>query len=384
MGKIVKVPVSNLMFWLENFRFGEAVDQRDALKKLKSTKNFDALVSSIEKYGFQYNNLLTVSPDKQNQEKYLVYDGNRRLAAVKQIPTIKDLSVYVETDRAALNAILDREHNSSAKAGRLRWTSVQQARRQKALHSQDLTKVLSTNAICLNIIETSTGESLDSNFPLTTFSRLYESYKGFNTKLDIRNDGEHVGKTDEIKKMANDIEQSKINSRNINTTENINQYMKALLSGKSQEERTNLTDDNSSEEEVESEEEQHPTRLFRPTMLDKLKPHIKNQEFMYELGRAPINRYPHLLFLGLRCVLDTLHNINKNTLVSPKSLSSNDIEKYIQQNHNLHRKKISSLLDKLAEHSHNARKKSTKAELDNARPHIEVLIDNITDLIKNK
>ena len=102
MGEIREVKVSDLLFWLENFRFREAKSQEQASENLCRTKNFDALVDSIKKYGFQANELLTVSPSPKQAGKYCVYDGNRRLAAVKQIPEIETLQVWFEEDTEAL------------------------------------------------------------------------------------------------------------------------------------------------------------------------------------------------------------------------------------------------------------------------------------------
>lgn len=238
MGQIIAVDVSELKLWLENYRFGSVENEEDALKKLAETRNFNALVASIRKHGFQLNNLLTVSKDKTEDEKYLVYAGNRRLAAVRQCAEVQTLQVYEENDTEALNAILAREHRNDP-AGRLGWTSVQQARWEISRYNQKLIENLPQNATCLQMLEKAQGKALDSDFPLTTFERIYES-SDFSEKFSISEDGVTINENEQIIAIIEDITAKKINSRNLNRANSVSEYLKRLFEGKSQDERTGL------------------------------------------------------------------------------------------------------------------------------------------------
>ncbi len=376
MGKIITVNVGKLEFWLENYRFGEAKNQKDALRKLENTQHFDALVESIKTHGFQYNNLLTVSKDQTNPDRYLVYDGNRRLAAVKQIHKINTLRVYIESDRKALNAILVREH-SNAPDGRLRWTYVQQARWEKALYEQGFVESITDRARCLDILEAAQDGRLDSAFPLSTFERLYSEHFKQQFGVDIDADRLTVRKKDEINNIIKDIQDQKITSRNINTSDNIEQYLKRLLAGQSQDERTHLDDDYADEEDFRGDEEQNPTRLFLPTEINDLKHHIgiKNRYLVQELERAPISRYPHLLTLATRAVLDTLRNIDKDESNVPIALNKRDCETYMRDNTEKKLiRKTEKLVDTLCERAHDLRKVSTHNEINNHRGIVKQLM----------
>ncbi len=374
MGKIIEVKVGDLKLWLENYRFGKARNEQEALKNLQDTRHFNDLVNSIREHGFQLNNLLTVSQDQQDKSKYLVYDGNRRLAAVKQIPEIRDLSVYEESDKDALNAILAREHSNDP-AGRLKWSSVQQARWEDALSRQGLTDNVPDAAKCLRMLE-STGETLESNFPLTTFERIYGS-SDFSDRFNVSDDWTKVTETEELRGIIEDIKAGKINSRNLNTTENISEYLSRLFDGQPQNERTSLVDDNETDEEVMDEEEANPTRLFRPSEFDIFAGYLENDDMMRELNRASIMRYPHLLSLATRAILDTLRNIAQKDLSMPKALGKNDISTYIKNDNKL-KVKLETIVDGLSESAHNLQVKRTAHHINNDRDRVVSLIRAIT------
>ena len=380
MGEIREVKVSDLLFWLENFRFGEAKSQKEALENLRTTKNFKGLVDSIKKYGFQANELLTVSPISKQPGKYLVYDGNRRLAAVKQISEIETLQVWVEEDTEALRAILNRAHSSGDPAGHLGWTAVQQARRDRSLFDKAIKTDLSDNAVALNIIEIATGESLGIYFPITTFVRVLLGYSEFKNKFGINKNGTKIEKKENIKSIVKDIGDKKINSRNINTRENITQYIDNLLAGMSQEDRCRLRDDNETEEEISEEEEQSPTRLLKPSQLRKLRHLIKNQAFIKEMEQAPIGKYPHLLFFALRAILDTLRNIlDDPDKKHPKAFNVAGGDKYFGKDEEHYRGKIRILIERLGAHAHDVRNQASTIELNNNRDHFEALIDRMIE-----
>ena len=367
MGEIIEVDVNKLEFWLENYRFGVAESQADAQQKLVKTKRFHNLQASIRQFGFQANNLLTVSINREKAGFYLVYDGNRRLAAVKTIPNIETLQVYEENDRQALNAIIAREHRNVPE-GQLRWTAVQQARWEKALYTQQLKNTLADNAICLDILEQVKNEVLDSGFPLTTFERLYSESFLSKFNIDIQSDPISIGKKSEVVEIYRDISDQAINSRNLNTSDNIETYLTRLLNGESQEDRTNLVDDNDDADSTSDAEEENPTRLFRPSELEILKQCIRNPDLIRELERAPINRYPHLLTLATRAVLDTLKNIDQNNQANPESFNKGDCQCYMQDRVlRVMIRKAERLVDTLCEYSHDLRKKSTNSSIDNAR-----------------
>ena len=383
MGEIREVKVSDLLFWLENFRFGEAKSQEEAFANLCATNRFKHLVDSIKKYKFQASELLTVSPDNENPGKYVVYDGNRRLAALKQFPEIKKIPVNVEEDPDALEAILSRAHNGSDPAGHLRWTAVQKARRDKLLYDKEGGDNLSKRAIALNIIESATGKEWEGDFPISTFVRLFD-YPDFFDKFGIEKDGTKVKKTNEIKMIIKDINDDTVNSRILNEKEDRIKYINSLFDEKSKAKWQDLLNDIKPKKKDKKKEGKNRKGLLKEQQLDELKALIKNPSFINELERASTNRYPHLLFFALRAILDTLENIkNGQESQSPDTLSANNAMGYIDEHEKKYRSKVKALIERLATHAHDVRNKSSENDLDNSRILFEKLIKNMIKEIKN-
>ena len=380
MGKSKIVKVSDLLFWLDNFRFEKAESQDDAFEKLRKTDNFKALVDSIKEHDLQGNETLTVSPDDEESGKYRVYDGNRRLAAIKENSSIETIRVWVEDKPSAkLEAILSRAHISGDPAGQLKWTPVQQARRDKLLFNEKIKSNLSGNAVALNIIEKATGEELANNFPITTFDRLFRDPE-FCSKFEIDSNRMIVGKKDEIKKVIRDINDKKINSRSLNTKSSRLKYIDSLFDKKAQKSLSN-----GSEHKGKKQKDSDQIHLLGQPQLDELEALIENPYFIKELKRARIDKYPHLLFFSLRAILDTLENILHNPRnPRPGALSADDAEKYLHQHEKNYKNKVWHLVDNLAAHAHDVRKQSTKGELKNNRPHFEILIERMIKKIKEK
>ena len=390
MGQIIELEVNKLKFWEANYRFGKTNGQESTETFLSQTRNFQALVNSIKEHGFQSNNLLTVSKDQTDTNKYVVYDGNRRLAAVKKIPNINSLYVYEENDREHLNAILSREHSSNP-AAQLRWTSVQKARydlswflERKKHNLLNDDERPNRGVQGLRVLETSLGNALSNSFNLTTFDRLYSSIN-FKNKFGIDvSDIENISveKEEQICTIFNDIEDGRINSRNTNTAKNIQAYLhNVLINIADDAERTNLQEDSDYDEE---QEEEIPTRLFRPSVLESLESHLDNKNVINELQNAPIGRYPNLLNLATRAVLDTLDNICKKKLAAPQSLHPDSVKKYLRANHGYQTQSALSIINRLGQHAHNLKNNRTNSDIANDRDLVETLIIEISQEINRQ
>jgi len=372
MGIIINVDVNTLRYWESNYRFGTARNQKEAEKLLKKSKNFDDLVLSIKELGLLNNNLITISKDKQNEGFNLVYDGNRRLAAIRQL-NIKKIQAYLEEDQVKLNAILQLEHTGHS-AGRQKWTQIQQARYDKDRFEQKLDNKIKRNVVSLAIIEKTLNDHVKNDFPLTTFQRII-NYEDIRKKLGIISSNElhkiKINKQGEIIKIIEDINDGSINSRNLNTKDNIILYIDRLLAGLNKEKRTDLKED-VSDDDI-SEDDNYSNRLFNKEELKNLNNHIKNKRFLDELEDASIKKYPHLLRLATRATLDTLSN--EQGIVQPKSLHHDLVTKDLYPNEKNYTKKIINLIDSLGELAHNVNKQATEGHIYNDKDIVNKIIE---------
>ncbi|AMD60735.1 hypothetical protein AWN88_21620 [Agrobacterium tumefaciens] len=86
------LPIEDLRLDIKNPRIAEATSQRDALQKIVTDQDFKlvALAESIVEDGLNPMDRFLVIPSDDEQDKYIVLEGNRRLAALKILrnPTV--------------------------------------------------------------------------------------------------------------------------------------------------------------------------------------------------------------------------------------------------------------------------------------------------------
>lgn len=86
LNQIVRVPLSDLMFDVKNPRFARRTgsNSQEAIAKTLWDEMFlEELIISISVNGFYVQEPLLVTPDEKDPSKYVVIEGNRRLASVK-------------------------------------------------------------------------------------------------------------------------------------------------------------------------------------------------------------------------------------------------------------------------------------------------------------
>lgn len=247
-------------------------EQRRLLHELLETENIKDLAASIAKLGLFPNERLVVMPDTR-RGRYVVLEGNRRLAAIKLLlnpdlaPTtplvsyfrrlaeradlrsLSQLEVVVVPNRLAAAPIIAALHTREAKR---RWSSLQQARFYRELVDEGKTaaEVAEDLGVTLGHVQSYLrAEKLyrlaltleypppvqkklhDSRFPLTTLERFLESKVGrrfLGIELDDQGSFRGVVHPDRFKavlaRVAEDVATEKGLTRRINDETGFQQY----------------------------------------------------------------------------------------------------------------------------------------------------------------
>lgn len=84
-GKLKKIDINRIINYYENPRHETAQDEKDTLKKLFESVGSQYMLNladDIKKNGLLSNQYIVVVYDNKIK-KYIVYEGNRRIAAIK-------------------------------------------------------------------------------------------------------------------------------------------------------------------------------------------------------------------------------------------------------------------------------------------------------------
>ncbi len=252
----------------------DAPSQRDIVANLVDHEDVYDLAKSIADFGGLYPNESLIAVEEDG--KKIVVEGNRRLAALKLLDSpdlapdkliskfrslnlnlspqaIEKVEVVVAPTRGAAARLIVARHTGDVVK---RWSRAQQAKYIRTLVKNDQTieevanEVQMTAGDIRNFLRTDTMIQLahvapitdeirkaidDKAFSVTTLERLIQSTTGqkfLGIKFD--SDGNAVGEyeAEEFKKaytrIVTDIAQAKINTRQLNTNEDIEKYLGKL------------------------------------------------------------------------------------------------------------------------------------------------------------
>ena len=333
MGMVKNIAVKDIDFWLENFRHGSQLNQKSAFNELKNLKSFVALKKSIEKNGFIKNHLITVSPNTSNLARFTAYDGNRRLAALKELSETENkkqfdtVDVYVEDNKAIINQIIQLEHGST-QASKQPWGAVQKARHALSEIKQDCGSIENTPIIqALVVIEQVRGKNLNSKYPITTMVRIWDQLKDALNIVVKSPENITIGNEDALRVIIEDIsDRQKINSRLLNSSSDVKEYIQAVVSGNKYQHKGRYDKwDNNTEQLLFPPEEDGNTLLLQLKTLELI-----DTQAYYELSETGVHERPFMLCMALRSVLDTLHKaINDKSDNKQYNLSKQTISSYI-------------------------------------------------------
>lgn len=238
MATIAQIDVSKLSLDLKNFRTVPQKNEKDAIKAMISIKaeRFFAVLESIISDGYLLTENIILL---QDGEKYIVKEGNRRVAALKLIhglhkiayfnlPTsiaenIKKLdatwkkentkvpcTIFSAKEIDKVDRVVSLAHGKGEKASRDPWNSVARAR-----HNRDINKIAEPSLDLLekylkkgNNINNQQKERWGGEYPLTI---LDEVLRKIYARLSLTNAAEiakkypQIGKRDEIENILRDI-----------------------------------------------------------------------------------------------------------------------------------------------------------------------------------
>lgn len=275
--RAVSVRTGSLMLDNRNARLPEEMrspNQRALLQALLETEDVKDLARSIAKLGIFPNERLVAM---QDGHKYVVLEGNRRLAAIKlllnpelapttalvktfrrlsemaDLQSLGKLDVAVVKDRVSAAPIIAALHIGQAKKG---WSNLQQARYYRELVEQGQSIADVADEIGTTVAEVQSflrNEQLhrialsleyepemrrkieDSRFPLTTLGRFIESRAGRHAMgLELGNDGNLRGTVHPerfksiLNRVARDVATEKGFTRRINDDTGIQGYFKEI------------------------------------------------------------------------------------------------------------------------------------------------------------
>lgn len=251
-------------------------NQRALLQALLELEDVRGLAKSIAKLGVFPNERLVVMREAKGR-KYIVLEGNRRLAAAKllinpelaptdtevkafrrlaesaDIPALGKLDVVVVNDRISAAPIISALHVGQAKR---RWSSLQQARFFSELVKQgqsiaDVAEELGTTighvqgylraellhelALSLDLAPEDRRAIADANFPLTTLERFIESKVGRKALgIELTDEGGFRGTVHPerfkavLRRVATDVAKVKGFTRQVNEDSGIREYFEKI------------------------------------------------------------------------------------------------------------------------------------------------------------
>ena len=197
IGKICRIKIEDILNYYENPRHAVAVNEKDTLKKLFAAVGNQYMLNlaeDIQEHGTLGNQQIAVVYSKE-QEKYVVYEGNRRVAALKLLrnpdyfdfldsPTraraksiaskgvqIKDLACYVTNEEEAF-FIMERTHSGEDKGrGVKSWT----AREKEAFKVRRNKSKNLSYLIDIYVKKYFDGFDITTVLPFTTIQRIFNN-----------------------------------------------------------------------------------------------------------------------------------------------------------------------------------------------------------------
>lgn len=196
-GKVCRIKIEDILNYYENPRHAVAVNEKDTLKKLFAAVGNQYMLNlaeDIQEHGTLGNQQIAVVYS-EDQKKYVVYEGNRRVAALKLLhnpdyfdfldsPTraraksiaskgaqIKDLACYVTNEEDAF-FIMERTHSGEDKGrGVKSWT----AREKEAFKVRRNKSKNLSYLIDIYIKKHFNGFDITTVLPFTTIQRIFNN-----------------------------------------------------------------------------------------------------------------------------------------------------------------------------------------------------------------
>lgn len=228
---------------------GEEIIMEQLIKDRETANKMFDLIKSLYESGF-IPSLAVILEYKQELKKYIPWDGNRRITALKilkdpnimqnlkyftysQRNTVFELSKKVQEDFFEVTAYIVRNFEEAAPtikaihttaSGGLQWDRIMIKRFEQQLGIKNI--ITQTQDLFPNVFK-----ELPNNFPSTVLDKILESKEGkkflnidnINNVLSLTSS---IDETEEkLKKIVNDIKVGKINTKNVQNNKKIKEYL---------------------------------------------------------------------------------------------------------------------------------------------------------------
>jgi hypothetical protein len=263
------VPIEDLVLDLANPRLGGVASQNDAMRGLVNlgVKYFRDLMTSIKAHGLDPGDSFYVLRDEEDEENYIVVDGNRRLAALKVLveplllnaldlpdsklksiakiaagvdpDSLNDIECVLFDDRATADAWIERRHGRELGGeGRLTWSPLEIERFQKDRSTLDVIDFVERGVGSVREDWAATRSAVEKNS--STLRRFLDSkpgrgWLGYSTRDDDETGWKGPAFSRDSKmvlsvldRIFSDIAAGDVTSRTHNTADDIDRYFQAL------------------------------------------------------------------------------------------------------------------------------------------------------------
>lgn len=287
---------------------GEELVMKQLIRDRETANKMFDLIKSIYESGF-IPSLAVILEFRENTNKYIPWDGNRRITALKilknpsimqnmkyfthsQINTVFEFSKKVEDDFFEVSAYIVKDFKEAAPmikaihttaSGALQWDRIMIKRFEQKMGLKNI--ITQAQDLLPNVFV-----DLPNNFPTSILDKILESKEGkrFLNIDNLDNVLTFTATIDDtekkLKKIVDDIKDGKINSKTVQSNKKIKEYLTndtATDNMKEELTETNKTENNS--DKINKIEEEKPK-----INLDKNKVNNEQQITMTQLGFSSI------------------------------------------------------------------------------------------------
>ena len=262
----LEVEADDLLLDLENPRTGAVAGQSEALEAVirLNTQHFKNMMASIKENDLDPGDSFYVIADDEDEDSYIVVDGNRRLAALQVLANpdllqgtglgesvkkrlqeqsagyvpIEPVSCVLFESRADANEWIERRHGKGLEGeGRISWGTLESERFQRDRTVLDVIGFVERNSTLEDADWQRVKKSVEKS--PTTLRRFIVSKPGRQALGWVDQDGEtgpafkrdpaYVIKV--LSQLFNDIDTGEVTSRTYNTATEIKEYFDSLPKG---------------------------------------------------------------------------------------------------------------------------------------------------------
>jgi hypothetical protein len=264
----VELDITDLLLDVDNPRLGSVSSQSAALESLieLNSSHFRNMMLSIKEHGLDPGDSLYVIESDEHDGEYTVLDGNRRVSALmvlentallngislsdnlkkslvraakgfnsKNLPEIRGI---LFEDRADANAWIARRHTGIANGeGRINWGTLEIQRFSGDRSVLDILDFVGRSDV-FDAEEWATTKSVIESSRSSTLSRLLESKAGrehLGVQVIAGSQGKHPALSSKpkwalsvLKRIIEDVRDGVIDTRNLNSSSEIKDYLNAL------------------------------------------------------------------------------------------------------------------------------------------------------------